>query len=444
MPTVEIQEVAIVPTCPPELLGGALESPTPGTTSEAHGIEVKGFVVSRTAPIVAVDFIHEGLTAGRATLDYERPDVVKGAPEGFKSGFQAMVGLVGSAPRFDLRIEVVLSTGQRIALGEIRGTRQPLKSSYKPKVQPLLVSCIGRSGTTWLMRLLSGHPAIVTHHLYPHEVRPAQYWMHMLKVLSSPANHTQSGHAWHFHENQFFVGTPPDYWTPVVHDDGLKHWFGRTYTEDLAAFVQRSIDGFYRATAKSQKEPMPAYFAEKHYPVMGTLTGATASEYLSLTIARMFREIYDGARELLLMRDFRDRLCSISSFNAQNRAVEFGRQHVTTDEEFVWRLRSEAQMFVQYWKQNNEAHLVRYEDLILQPEESLTHVLDYVGLDSSPKVVKLILDRASEDTPELQRHRTSGDPKNSVGRWRRDINPVLLPVAQEALSDVMQEFGYAA
>jgi hypothetical protein len=431
--------------CPPELLGAGIDSPKPGDRFDFYGLEITGWAVAKSGGIAGIDFLCDGVPIGRAIIEHERPDIVQGAPAGFRAGFKALVGLLGTPLDFQLEIAVTFTDGHRIVIGGIGGSRTAVKTGYDAQVQPLLVSCIGRSGTTWLMRVLSEHPEIVAHRLYPYEVREGTYWMHMLRTLGTPADHAQSGHVWHFHENHW-VGHPPDYWSQAMTDRRLRAWYGGTYVEDLAAFCQRSTDQFYLKVAEVQGEPKPKFFVEKHLPIVGSLTRATSAEYVLPAIARLFRETYPGAREILLMRDFRDRLCSIKSFNQQNNAIEFGRQHVNDDEQFVWRLRREAELLLDYWKANAEHQLfLRYEDLILEPEASLERIYSYVGVDSNPATIEDVLGRAREDTPELIRHRTAGfDPTASVARWRRDLAPELMGICQQALSDVMQEFGYAA
>jgi len=53
-----------------------------------------------------------------------------------------------------------------------------------------------------------------------------------------------------------------------------------------------------------------------------------------------------------------------------------------------------------------------------------------------------LLQRASYDSSELAQHRTSGSPKESIGRWRRDLPAGLSAVCQQAFGDILKEFGY--
>jgi LPS sulfotransferase NodH len=95
------------------------------------------------------------------------------------------------------------------------------------------------------------------------------------------------------------------------------------------------------------------------------------------------------------------------------------------------------------WQARAEsAHLIRYEDLIQQPLPTLARVTEYLGIDQSPTTLREMLARASEDTPELERHRTSESATASIGRWRQDLDPSLRQTAAEAFNEALSAFGY--
>jgi hypothetical protein len=52
-----------------------------------------------------------------------------------------------------------------------------------------------------------------------------------------------------------------------------------------------------------------------------------------------------------------------------------------------------------------------------------------------------MLQRASEDSPEFESHRTTTSVRSSIGKWM-EWEPVLKNVCREALDDVVREFGY--
>ncbi|RQH24138.1 hypothetical protein [Okeania hirsuta] len=68
---------------------------------------------------------------------------------------------------------------------------------------------------------------------------------------------------------------------------------------------------------------------------------------------------------------------------------------------------------------------------------------DYLNLDNSNSTISKILETASEDTPQLKKHRTSANPQESIGRWRNDLEPSLQALCTEVCQEALQEFGYS-
>ena len=160
----------------------------------------------------------------------------------------------------------------------------------------------------------------------------------------------------------------------------------------------------------------------------------------------LLRELYDGPKEVFLIRDYRDIVCSVLAFNEKRGVDAFGRRHVSSDEEFVRSyLGLEAQLMLDAWRQRGDSgFLLRYEDLVLNPVDAVAPLLDFVGLDADRAVIERMLERASANRPDRQLdHRTSSEPADSIGRWRRDLSPQLQDVCEQAFGNVLREFGYA-
>ena len=86
--------------------------------------------------------------------------------------------------------------------------------------------------------------------------------------------------------------------------------------------------------------------------------------------------------------------------------------------------------------------MLRYEDLIMKPAETLASVLKYLGLSCTSSQIEEMIQRASQDTAELQGHRTSKDVKSSIGRWHHDLDLAKQALCQEVFGDLLQKFGY--
>ena len=48
----------------------------------------------------------------------------------------------------------------------------------------------------------------------------------------------------------------------------------------------------------------------------------------------------------------------------------------------------------------------------------------------------------TERTDDSDRHRTTADPRSSIGRWRHDLSPELQQECEAALAPALEAFGY--
>ena len=71
-------------------------------------------------------------------------------------------------------------------IATIAGHREPLRSSYEPELRPLIVTTLGRTGSTWLIHLLGTHPGVTAYRPFSFEPRAATYWTDILASLSEP------------------------------------------------------------------------------------------------------------------------------------------------------------------------------------------------------------------------------------------------------------------
>jgi sulfotransferase family protein len=432
MTLVEVQDVQLAAPDPERLRGFALDAPQPGARTDVYNLEIAGWVLGQRVPAVAIEVRGWDGVLRRVPLEHPRPDVGEAYPDAPVTGhcgFRTWVGVLGLEPGGELQVRAIFEDESRMQLAAIRCRHEPLRSGFEPTLQPLMLTSLGRSGSTWMMRVLSEHPEIVAHRWFPYELRTARYWMHMLKVLSEPQDPYQSAEANSFQSNKSWVGHNPFYPESMSATAGLAEWFGRAYVEELAAFCQRSVEECYRRIAASQGQTGAAYFAEKHRP-----------DYLPWLVW----ELYPRAKEVFLVRDFRDVVSSMMAFNARHGRIVLGDPRVRSHEEFARSLREQAvRRLSESWsKRKDRAHLIRYEDLIRQPVETLRDVLDYLGLDHDDATIEGTLARAGANNLDMQQHVTSGDVEASIGRWRRSLDPGLQEACREIFGEALEKFGY--
>jgi hypothetical protein len=406
-----------------------VETPLPAQY-ETGALEIRGWVFGRRSPIREVEIVHRGDLLRTVPVDIPRPDVPKAhrkAPE--VCGFWTLISVLGLQHEFDVEVRAVREDGTTIPIATIEGVLTRLRTHFEPVLQPIMVTSIGRTGTTWLMRVLASDPRVVVYDAFPYEIRPAKYWLHALRVLAEPANHAESAHWETFNSDIWSVGHNPFYTAPLTDRPELMHWFSRTYVQRLAAFFQRTIDDFYLQVAAIQGQGPPRFFAEKFHA-----DGLPAVAWT----------IYDRPREVFLVRDFRDVVCSILAFNAKRGEQGFGRDQFDNDAHFVRKIARDATALVDEWRARaTSAHLIRYEDLVAEPDQTLRALFEYLGLDHDPSSLHAISAHAGDDAAFARHHRTTADAAASVGRWKRDLPSELREACDAAFAYPLSSFGYA-
>ena len=436
----EVVEVALRDPPPGELRGFGIDSPKRGGMGDSYTLQVDGWVVGRDSPAEMVELTYNDRVVRRTPVRGTRADVAADLGVGSETDcvFHAAVGLVGLRLETTLGVRVVLEGGARIEAGSIAVRRAPLRTRYEPRLAPLLVTSLGRSGTTLLMKMLASHPEIVVLRRFPYESAPAKYWLHMLKVLTEPANLVDSAHPETFFSNFWWVGSNPFNDELVQRHAPLERSVGRAYVERLAVFCQQSIDDWYTTLARYQDQPAAVYFAEKHlWP-----------NYLPV----LTWELYPRTKEVFLVRDFRDMAVSAMGFD-ERRGGE-SRPPGTTDEEYLrGPLRKMALDLRQSWRtRGDRGHLLRYEDLIRDGAASLRALFAYLEVDASQPTVDAVLEASagetlalpgsSQEDSEVAVHRASADPEDSIGRWRRERDESFRTLVGEAFAEPLREFGY--
>ncbi len=155
------------------------------------------------------------------------------------------------------------------------------------------------------------------------------------------------------------------------------------------------------------------------------------------------REIYPGARVVFLVRDFRDMFCSVRSFNERRGFLAFGRELVSSDEEYVRGMARGVAAFRSHLiEMQDEAVLLRYEDLIRRPQQTLTRLFDSLALDNRAEVIEAVLSDARAETAGSEEHRTTPTQDRSIGRWLAELSPALRGVFRESFAELLAAFGY--
>jgi len=413
------------------LAGGAIDRPAVGDELAQWTLDVRGWAVGEHGPIKAVQGVHEGHVLWQVPPRVDRPGIAAEHPQAGtdRVGFYAVQSVLALPLRHEIEVRALLGGGEHEPIGSIVAERAPLTTGFRPRRRPILITTFGRTGSMLLMRLLTSHPDVLYFRPHRFEQRIVGYWIDALLTLADPGSYLRGiMPKRNVEDRSWWVGN-------VAHmpwhlrAEGVQEWLGGDAVEELALVAQQRIDALYERLAAEIGGAAEPFFAEKS----------------SLRVSSVAAELYPEGRELFLVRDFRDMVASVFAFNRKRGVTGFGRRKAGTDREYVEWVGDWAASLARAWERRRErAHLVRYEDLVREPEEALGALLTYVGVDASATTIARMVDQLSEEVPELSEHQTTESPQRSIGRWRTDLEPDLREACDRAFGDALALFGYEA
>jgi hypothetical protein len=287
-----------------------------------------------------------------------------------------------------------------------------------------MVTCLDEPGSALMMRTLRAHEAIVVQDPYPYDFWSARYWMHTFRVLAQPVDLVRSGNSYTFDKDELRAGRNPFYVPRVASVPEFRRLLGRVHVETLAAFFQERVDEWYAAVARKQGSAQPRYFAEKHLRSPSMLQP-------------VFWELYPGPREVFLVRDFRDVAASVIAKRGARLRDKSAPDHVRDE------LRASALDFTRAWQERKDhAHLVRYEDLVQDPEQTITGLFDYLGVYAFKSTIQHLIAAGVRTEEDQLGQPTTEEAAESIGRWREESDGAVRAALEESFVDVLPEFGY--
>jgi hypothetical protein len=217
-------------------------------------------------------------------------------------------------------------------------------------------------------------------------------------------------------------------------DPDIHRWLALDSVEAAARFCKGMTEEFYLRVADSvgARGEEITYFLERFYGT-GPLT------------PRITWELFPYAKEVFLVRDFRDVFCSMRAFSRKTGMTMFGREAWPDDEDYVRsKMASDVFGVLHMWRERHEkGYLLRYEDLIVNPLEALAGVLSYLGVRGGAGTVQKMCESAEAAHLRKQEwHKTSRSAAASIGRWRHELDHHLVSAFEQELGEALTEFGY--
>ncbi|NRA96919.1 MAG: sulfotransferase [Planctomycetes bacterium] len=402
-----------------------LESPSPGVGAHGWSITLSGwaFSTSGNPEITALCIVAEDVDVARINPGLPRPDVAEHIPDAPDTpGFFLAISALECDTAFSFDVTAERADGDRTILATVRGTRDPIAPARDARFHPVVLNCLGRVGSTWISFLLDRHPEVLAYRPFEFETRTLVYWLEMLKAIGRPRSYFQTFAA-DLSNPRWWLGDADPAPVRSLPDDQILQWMGGAGVQGLAAFCASQTDGFYARVAHLQEKPRARLFVEK--------TGHPFH-------CRAIRELYPDVREIFLVRDFRDMFTSMR----QHFAEHLSGAH--PDHQLLESVTAELQTYARQWERRHaDARLLRYEDLVREPEATLVDLLGWMQVDSSKAIVDAMLAGARASRPDLQaEHRTAASPEESIGRWKRDLPAPLAEACDGALGPLAAIFGY--
>ncbi len=148
-------------------------------------------------------------------------------------------------------------------------------------------------------------------------------------------------------------------------------------------------------------------------------------------VAEMLCRWYPGASILHLLRDPRDAVASMLRMPWAPGNVRSNTRSWLSFNRAAWRLRNRPQYL-----------LVRYEQLVAQPEQELRRICAFLAEEYSPAMLAPNWD----PTADLPWFRRAEEPVTTgrLGKWREELTPDQVALVEWNVGPHMQTFGYEA
>ena len=278
---------------------------------------------------------------------------------------------------------------------------------------PIMIRTFGRTGSTLLMQILGTGKQMCMERHYPFEQRYLTYVHNMSRMISdSPRADSDWNNDVLFRSRSPFIGCLP---------------YGRVDAFDKNVLADRCFLSLWTEFSIAMRETQgialdtPALYAEK-----------TPNE-AAVRVNKLLK-----AKNLFLLRDPRDEMVSIRSFNEKRGFKSFGWLEGDTDISYARKICKNRRKFLQNFisfEGNERRMFVRYEDLILDGRNQTDRLSRWLEQPLSFK-------QATSDKQIKKKHMTSGTPSASVGRWKKELTSDVLQIFSRELGTELSELGY--
>lgn len=278
----------------------------------------------------------------------------------------------------------------------------------------LLITSVGRSGSTALYESLLGFDGIVGRKYFPYE---SHYIQKLAQIVELNIRYIgrRGEIPWDSINSSFaLMQLSQD-------DDYLEDDLSELMIRSILGGFYRALNEYSRALLKIESNASALYICEKS-------TIGFPAIFLSVLMPRF--------REIILVRDIRDVMISYLEYAKINSTSSFARYSTLVDvskdvEAYYRELTLRAQWPFRL--------VVRYEDLIFNRQHVMSSIIDFLAINNSVQMV------GKESTGGVAAGHVSspgGNIKNTIGRWKREYIDEMREAYNPDLQKMNIFFGY--
>jgi hypothetical protein len=272
----------------------------------------------------------------------------------------------------------------------------------------LFIAGSGRNGSTLLSAILNNHPAICIppeHRMIPTSIR---YW------------HTHPQHSWERKIDAVcsFLAQPSQ-WNADI--SSIKN--------NLLQFPKQ----------KRSLAPVLEYIYHHMVPTGKSVTVLGDKTPSNTTYIKLIKKQFPGSKIIFLVRDPRDVMASYLKANEPYYTERF--------DFMLWRWKDAIEKYRSLVKRSAaDVLLVKYEDLVTDPSESVKAILQLLNLDFHPRILEdYNKNIAFLGVQEAVHHQNINNPisTTSIGAWRLSLPQQLAERTTKKLTRYMKDLNYS-
>lgn len=288
--------------------------------------------------------------------------------------------------------------------------------------KPIFIFGAHKSGTTLLRSLLDGHPELFVIPIETHIFQFNGYWIDYPYRKNFPNKPSidkvkRNYLEWIISTNNlpadFKGGEVPTDWDIKLFEE---------YLDKKGKFenIKDSIETFFLAIAHSLKADPSKRFVEK----------SVENAEFGIELEKIFPD----AKFIHIIRNPYANIVSLRKF-----AIGYQYPFLKPIYEALYN-----NYFFLYKNRNNIRNykIIRYEDIVSEPEEKMNNVADFLGISHSEKMYqptnngKLWTGNSSDD------EKFSGISTSPINKWEKEITPLECKVINDNFNYVLEDFNY--